>query len=127
MERERASRLIHGYMEGWIAGNLPQILDTLDPDCLIIESHGPTYRGVDHVRRWVETWFAPGSRVDHWTLSSFVFEGDMAAFEWEFTCTVDGIQYQFDGASVAHFRGDRIVALREYRMTAVPYEWTGIE
>lgn len=49
-----ATRLVGGYVEGWKAADSDLILDTLEPDCVVIESHGPTYRGRDQVKRWIE-------------------------------------------------------------------------
>jgi hypothetical protein len=34
------------------------------------------------------------------------------------------VRYEIDGISIVEFAGDKIVALREYRVTAPPYEWT---
>jgi ketosteroid isomerase-like protein len=124
VDRQRAYQLVQQYVDGWKTNDLPAILDSLSPTCLIVESHGPTYRGIEHIRRWAGAWFAQG-RVDRWDITSFVFAGGSAAFEWRFECTVEGVHYAFDGASVARFSGDRIAALREYRMTQEPFEWEG--
>jgi hypothetical protein len=59
MHSTSANQLILSYIEGWIAGNREQILSTLGPACLVIESYGPTYRGKEMVGRWIDSWFAP--------------------------------------------------------------------
>ena len=64
MKHQQARQLVETYVGGWRENDLSKILSTLWPDCIIIESHGPTYRGIDTVRRWVESWIAEGSTVD---------------------------------------------------------------
>jgi len=123
MNAPQAEKLVRAYVDGWRENNLAGILGTLVPDCLIIESHGPTYRGAARVRQWVMSWFAEGSIVDRWDITAFCSVGSLAAFEWEFECTVAGQHYRIDGASVAEFAGGKIAALREYRRTEPPYEW----
>jgi hypothetical protein len=44
-------------------------------------------------------------------------------FEWEFECTFAGTRSGFAGASIARFSHNRIVALREYKMTDASFEW----
>ena len=92
-----------------------------------MESHGPTYRGLEIAKQWAESWFAEGNSVDRWDITSFHFdgEGNVAAFEWGFDCTADGVHYEIDGISIVEFESGKIAALREYRMTEPPYEWTG--
>jgi hypothetical protein len=43
MNRARAQHLVEQQMMGWNA-EPSVILETLTPDCVNIESHGPTYR-----------------------------------------------------------------------------------
>jgi ketosteroid isomerase-like protein len=123
MKHQAARQLVEAYVGGWRDNDLPRIVSTLSPDCVIIESHGPTYRGIDKVRQWVESWIAEGSTVDRWDITSFHFVEGTAVFEWGFECTVAGEHYRLDGASVVELEGDRIVALREYRRTELPFEW----
>jgi len=127
MNRQKASQLIAAYIEGWKINNPAQVIATLATDCVVVESHGPTYRGLDVATQWIESWLNAGNTVDRWDITSFCFDEvkQAAAFEWEFECTSDGVRYEIDGISVAEFAGDKIVALREYRMTETPYEWTG--
>jgi hypothetical protein len=127
MEREQAKRLVTYYVQGWKDSNPALILSTLAPDCLIIESHGPTYRGIEHVKQWVDVWFAHGGIVNQWEITSFYCEGSTATFEWAFDCTVDGDRYTFEGCSVVHFDAAHIRSIREYRMTDPAYDWEWIE
>ena len=48
--------LLEQYIAGWRAHDVAAILATLAPDCVVIESFGPIYRGHDWVARWVSTW-----------------------------------------------------------------------
>ncbi len=121
MHSTSPNQLILRYIEGWIAGDREQILSTLDSACLVIESYGPTYRGKEMVGRWIDSWFAPGNRVNHWEVTSFS-TGDEACF---FGCTYEGSRSSFEGASVARVSQGKIVFLREYAMTAPRYEWEG--
>ncbi|MBN1813922.1 MAG: nuclear transport factor 2 family protein [Anaerolineae bacterium] len=127
MNRQDAYQLITTYVEGWKTGDAAQIINTLAPGCVIVESHGPTYRGLEIARQWIEGWLGLGNTVDRWDVTSFYFDEaeQAAAFEWGFECTADGVHYAIDGISIVEFEGDKIIALREYRMTESAYDWTG--
>ncbi len=116
---------MHTYVDAWRTADLKRVLDTLATDCVIIESHGPTYRGTDQVRRWIESWFAAGGTIDRWDITSTVAAKESCTIEWLFKCTVDDVSSSFEGASIAHCRGGRIAHLREYRMTESQHEWDG--
>jgi len=105
------------YFAGWVDSDPTAILSTLSESCLIIESHGPTYRGPAQVMRWVEDWLGSGSTVDRWDITSSIGDADRWSVEWEFECTVDGARYAFDGASMITLEGTLISHLREYRTT----------
>jgi SnoaL-like domain len=125
MDSTSPNQLILRYVEGWIAGNREQVLSTLDPACLIIESYGPTYRGKEMVGRWIDSWFAPGNRVNRWEVTSFYTGDEACFFEWIFECTYEGSRSSFEGASLARLSQGKITFLREYAMTASRYEWEG--
>lgn len=124
-EDDVATRLIRDYVEGWKEGDSVAILRTLSPDCVVIESHGPTYRGKTQVNRWIQSWLAEGNTVDGWDITWLVVCDEVCACEWVFSYTVRGRQRSFEGASIAHLDGSRIALLREYRMTGARYEWAG--
>ena len=108
--------LIRKYVAGWLKGDADAIVATLADDCTIIESHGPTYRGVEEVRRWVSEWNKQGSRVDKWDVVSFhEMPTEGAVFEWHFECTVEGEKHILDGISTVQFKGGKIDYMREYR------------
>ena len=94
-------------------------------DCLIIESHGPIYRGIDKVKEWIDQWFDAGDVVNQWEITSLHCVDDVAFFEWHFVCTVEGQRHAFGGASLVKFKQQKIVVIQEYRMTAEAFEWTG--
>lgn len=125
MNETIASALIHRYMEGWKTADQAAILDTLDPQCVVIESYGPIYRGKEMVELWIASWLGPGNTVDRWDITSFSMADDVCFFEWVFACTFDGKPGGFEGASIAHFKHDKIFFLREYATTAPLYEWAG--
>lgn len=123
MDQQTAHRLVTDYVEGWINNQPEQVLSTLKPDCLIIESHGPTYQGRDHVFQWITSWFRDGGQIQAWDITSFLYAGDMAAFEWRFECSGSWGKGIFDGATIVCFEDDLIGYLREYRCTEPPYKW----
>jgi len=123
---ELANRLIRQYVDGWREGDAAKILGTVTDDCVITESHGPTYRGKDQVARWVDTWFGAGGEVLAWDIRSFETLGEAACFEWSFTCKWLGERYEFEGASVVRFRDEKIASIREYTTTAPLYDWEGV-
>lgn len=118
-------QLVLNYVEGWKSGDREQILSTLDPACVIIESYGPTYRGKEMVGRWIDSWFAPGNVVNHWDVTSLYVADEACFFEWTFECTYEGSRNGFEGASLARVSNGKILFLREYAMTAPRYEWEG--
>lgn len=124
-EENVAGRFIRDYEEGWKEGDPVAILRTLSPYCVVIESHGPTYRGKNQVNRWIQSWLAEGNTVDRRDITSLVVCDDVCACEWVFSCTVRGKQRCFEGASIAQLDGSGITSLREYRMTEARYEWAG--
>ena len=42
MDPAAAEHLVHAYVQGWRSGDRDKILDTLAPNCVIVESYGPT-------------------------------------------------------------------------------------
>ncbi len=115
--------LVEKYVEGWLKGNTAQILSTLSPDVVIIESHGPKYVGVKKVEEWAETWFKDG-KVKKWGITSF-YETDNAAFlEWVFECVSKGVKYNIEGSSVVKFANGKISYIREYMTRGPIFEWS---
>ena len=115
--------LVRDYVEGWLAGDRERILGAVAPDCVIVESDGPTYRGRDIIARWVDGAIADGVTVDRWDVTSLATADGACFFEWDFSCTVAGDVWAFTGASVARFGETGIRSLHEYRLTAAPYDW----
>ncbi len=122
---EAAENLIRLYVAGWCEGDADKILGTVAPDCVVIESHGPTYRGRDRIAQWVETWFGAGGEVLLWEIRSLEVAGDAGFFEWSFACRWLGEGYDFEGASAVRFKGGRLSYIREYATTAPLFEWDG--
>lgn len=114
--------VMQSYINGWKLSNSRRILATLSSDCVIIESHGPTYRGLETVRQWIDEW-TKSNRVEKWEITSFYSCGDMIFCEWHFVYNNQSSKEEFDGVTIARIRNGKIESLREYRMTAPPYEW----
>lgn len=126
MNADLAKQLIRRYVDGWREGDATKILDTVTEDCVVVESHGPTYHGKDQIARWVDTWFGAGGEVLVWEIRSLEVLDETGFFEWSFGCKWLGERYDFDGASVVRFRDEKIALLREYATTAPLYDWEGV-
>jgi len=122
---EAAENLIRSYVEGWREGDAAKILGAVAPDCVVIESHGPIYRGKETISQWIETWFGAGGVVHSWEIRSLEIAGTAGFFEWSFACSWQGKRYEFEGASVIRFAEGGISYLREYTTTAPLYDWDG--
>ena len=125
MHEATAHQLIQSYVQGWRATNRELILSTLDLDCVIIESYGPTYRGRDMIARWIDSWFAPGNIVTRWDITSFFATDEACFFEWTFECRYAGDLDGFEGAPLVRVNQGKILHLREYATTAPRYQWDG--
>lgn len=123
MLQNKAREAIHSYVYGWKENNPEKILKYLSKDCKIIESHGPTYTGIEKVKKWIKDWFSNGSRVNHWEITSFYFANNAAFFEWEFECEVDNQIDSISGSSIVLFEQNKISYMREYRTTNPLHEW----
>jgi len=117
--------LVQQYVDGWKTGNHLEILDVLTEDCLIIESHGPVYRGKKIVKEWIDEWFKQGNSVEKWKITSFYPCGDRVVFEWVFAYKGKKTREAFDGITLAKLKNGKIFELREYRATAFPFIWQG--
>ncbi|WP_049573629.1 nuclear transport factor 2 family protein [Streptomyces sp. SBT349] len=120
--------VLRRYIDAWARHDVAGVLSTLTDDCVVVESHGPVYRGHDRVRAWMRAWFGAGGTVDSWEITSQASAGEVLVAEWVFSCTWEGKPATFDGATVAVLdaRRGRIARLREYATTAPLYEWSGV-
>ena len=118
----RIPTALQNYFRGWVDHDPEAIALTLAEPCVIIESHGPTYRGSAQVLRWAEEWFQSGNTVDRWDITSVIWEASHSSVEWVFECTVEGTSHSFEGASTVILDGSRIAYLREYRTTVPVFD-----
>ena len=125
MNAEQALILIKEYIAGWKANNFSLIASALHPECIIIESHGPQYSGIDEIYLWFEFWLAANSTILKWNVTSYDFcDDNITAFiEWEFACVSNNTTYAVSGISVIKFLKDKIVHMHEYRMTQPAFPW----
>lgn len=129
MTRKDAFDLVQRYISGWKDNNLLMITSCLDKNCVVIESHGPTYHGISDIERWFEFWLKANSKIKKWDICSFHFceEEKIAFVEWDFSCISNEIEYALPGISLVKFREDKISFVQEYRMTHQAYNWNGDE
>lgn len=93
-----ALTLIQQYMAGWKQNDLSKIINSLTQDCLIIESHGPSYHGINEVICWFKLWLKANSIVLRWDVQTFYYLAQQ-----------------------------KISFIHEYRMTHAAYHWSGTE
>lgn len=117
--------LFQQYVSGWKQNHLPHILSCLTEDCIVIESHGPTYQSISDMKRWFEYWKAANSKITKWDILSFSFceQNNTAYAEWDFSCVSNNQTYSFPGISVIKFTEEKISFIHEYRMTHQAYLW----
>lgn len=127
ISKESAFALMQQYINGWKLNDIEVIISSLDSDCTVIESHGPTYYGIIQMRKWFNYWMKSHSQVLEWNIKSFYFcDIEQRAFcEWEFICESNAITYDLQGISVVKFKAQKIVFIHEYRMTNSAYDWQG--
>lgn len=127
--KNSAQRLILTYVDGWKKNRIEKILAPLTKDCVIVESHGPTYHGASQIKKWVLFWIKEKGRVLHWDITSFYFleKERIAFFEWDFACRVRGKDHKLFGISIVKFRNEKISFIHEYRMTKDQYNWSADE
>ncbi len=119
--------LVQQYMNGWKQNNLSLITSCLTKNCIVIESHGPTYHGIEAIERWFKLWMGAKSSIIYWSLHDFYFcENKSAVFvEWDFACTSSDTKYSFSGCSLYKILNGKIDFIQEYRMTHYAYPWRG--
>jgi hypothetical protein len=115
--------LIQRYVDGWKEGDEKKILNTLADDCIIIESHGPTYRGKESVKQWIADWHGRGNTVEKWVITSCYICKNVIVFEWVFAYKGKKIREAFGGVTLAKVKNGKISDLREYRATEFPFMW----
>lgn len=112
--------LARAYVAAWLVGDPEAIASLVADDAVVTESHGPRFVGRGAVEEWARAWLDDGSTVDRWDITSLVADGEAAAFEWEFACTVEGKRHDISGATVLAARNGAITRLDEYRRTGDP-------
>jgi hypothetical protein len=120
MDRSLAEQLVRTYVAGWQESNSAKILSTLDPAFVLIEVDGETFRGAEQIARVAERRFAGEYgpyQIDQWEITTLVVAEEICFFAWIFR----GTRYM-EGASLVHFRQEKISSVREYCTSGPLYE-----
>ncbi|NNM60512.1 MAG: nuclear transport factor 2 family protein [Legionellales bacterium] len=117
--------LTQQYISGWKSNNLAMIISCLAENCIVIESHGPTYHGISEIELWFKFWMEANSKVHKWDILSFCFseKNETAYLEWDFACISKEIEYALQGLSIIKYTENKIAFIHEYRMTHPAYRW----
>lgn len=118
MNRDQATGLITSYFESWVEQNADQFRRTIHEDGVVRECTGAVIQGKHQLERWFTEWNESGNKVLYWNIHHIGYDPEkLSAFvEWSFKCCFEGIEYEWDGASVVYFRDALIVELNEYEM-----------
>jgi len=122
---QTTSNIIQKYVNGWKTNDRDKILSVLTEDCIIIESHGPTYTGKKAISRWIDDWIHKGNVVNQFDILSYYWSKDVVFVEWIFECTVNDKIHRIEGCSIFKFRDGAISFIREYRTTKLLYPLFG--
>lgn len=125
MNAQESLALIKKYISGWKKNDIHLIISSLHRECIVIESHGPIYHGINDVKLWFDLWLAANSRILKWDLISYYFcnNENTAFIEWKFECISNGMNYPLSGISVIKFSENKIIRIHEYRMTKSAFDW----
>lgn len=112
---ERRERIIRRWFDMWLQGKDIGIEEIFTPDCVYVESWGPSYGGCDRVVHWFQEWNTRG-RVTAWEIKQFFHKEDQTAVEWFFRCEMsDRTVQSFDGMSLIRWTTrDQILNLKEF-------------
>lgn len=127
MKDKIAFEMIQKYVDGWKRNDLSQILSSVTENCVIVESHGPTYEGVSALKKWFQLWTAANSSIQKWDIFSYYFcqNEEIGFIEWDFSCVSNELPYAFKGISKFKLFEQKICFIHEYRMTHAAYLWEG--
>jgi hypothetical protein len=125
---DSATKAAIKYFNGWKNNDIKMIIDSVEEDVVVIESHGPTYHGINDLKQWFDFWLKAKSRIIQYDINNFYFcEKDISLFcEWNFKCSSFDKIYSFPGASIIKISmRSKISLIHEYKMTKFPYLWDG--
>lgn len=121
----KREEIITNYFQCWTANNGSKIDSLFAKNIVYTESHGPQYRGINHLRQWFFDWNQKG-KVLKWDVKQFIHYDDRAVVEWYFECLYEGSRDGFDGVSLVTFdAAEKITLVKEFQAKAhhhCPYE-----
>jgi uncharacterized protein (DUF488 family) len=77
MTQNEMEHLFREYVAGWLLNEPQRVLNVLDPHCVVIESHGPKYDGVNQIERWINDWIDRGHSIITWNIQSGYFDHEL--------------------------------------------------
>jgi hypothetical protein len=72
MSSAAGEQLLRTYVDAWKERNRAKILGTLDPDRVVVETHGAVYRGSARVGELLEAWFGEGNTIAAWDITALL-------------------------------------------------------
>jgi hypothetical protein len=124
MDYAFSKTLIETYIEGWLKGDKDLVLSVLSPEITIGQYSGPIVSGKNDVAVWFKEWLESKGEILRWDVVTFFYIRETAVYEWELEARVEGHTFKTHGMSLAVFRHDEIISIREYCKTKHPYPWT---
>jgi hypothetical protein len=123
--KNTAFELVNQYVTGWKQNDIKQICSCLLENCVVVESHGTTYCGIQDIEDWFRAWLAAKSKIIKWDILYFYYcdQEETAVFEWNFACISNDTEYLLSGISVIKFADEKIASIKEYRLTKPAHTW----
>lgn len=111
--------IMREYFRMWLEQDGSALSEIFAEDVRYSESWGPSYRGLDEIRRWFGDW-SQRDRVLKWRMKRMLDSGSSCVCEWYFVCRCDGAVRGFNGVTWADFNGEgKISVLKEFQ-SAMP-------
>lgn len=108
-------KIVEKYFNIWINPDVNSLESIFAHDIYYIESHGPSYSGLEQLKSWFIEWNNLG-KVTTWNITNFIQHNNLAIVEWHFACRYEQTYSEFNGISLFTFDiHDKIIKVKEFR------------